>query len=212
MIDQCVRALLRSRQLQHQREFRLAEEELATAIRNLSGLSVDEISSASEADLTAALLQGEPTQVLGQKVLLLAALLHAAGNNARMEGGSNRGLILKALQLELGVLIREPDVEVPEFVPGIDQLLSDLQDEKLPLPILGGLVMFYESRADFARAEDMLFQMLDSSPHDPSLREFGLQFYDRVARQSDETLLLGNLPRVEVDVGLAEFKNRTGES
>ena len=64
----------------------------------------------------------------------------------------------------------------------------------------------YERMGDFAKAEDALFAIVDMEKAGPELLEFGTTFYRRLLSQSDTFLIVGNLPRHEVEAGLAEFR------
>jgi Family of unknown function (DUF6483) len=66
----------------------------------------------------------------------------------------------------------------------------------------------YEQAGEHARAEDALFNMLDAGPANTELLDFGIGFYQRLLRLDDETLEVGNLPRAEVNAGLAELNQR----
>jgi hypothetical protein len=43
------------------------------------------------------------------------------------------------------------------------------------------------------------------------LREWGIAFYQRLQQQSDTALASGNLPRAEVEAGLAEVRKAVRE-
>jgi hypothetical protein len=95
----------------------------------------------------------------------------------------------------------------PNFVPRVDLFLSLLQDAPLPLATQAGLMQYFERSGQFARAEDMLFNMLESEPGHPGLLDFGVAFYERMRGQSDLSLAEGGLPRTEIEPGLAKFKS-----
>jgi hypothetical protein len=67
----------------------------------------------------------------------------------------------------------------------------------------------YERIGEFAKAEDCLFGLVESSPRTPGLSELGLAFYSRLRNQTDASLIAGNLPRQELESGLAEFRKKT---
>ena len=50
--------------------------------------------------------------------------------------------------------------------------------------------------------------MLDAEPNDARLLDFGITFYQRLKSQSDASLRAGNLPRGELQAGLAELERR----
>jgi hypothetical protein len=65
----------------------------------------------------------------------------------------------------------------------------------------------FEQLGEFAKAEDVLFATLDAQPAQPGLREFGMAFYQRLMSKSDAALSAGNLPRPELEAGLAELRH-----
>ena len=86
--------------------------------------------------------------------------------------------------------------------------LFALAGAPLPLATEARLMQHYERLGQFGRAEDALFAMLEQDPQNPGLAEFGLSFYERLLRQTDGNLESGNLPRAEVEAGLAELRER----
>jgi len=210
MIEQCVQALTRILDLARRGELDLARTEVNQAMRELAGLDLARIQTLSDAELIAHLLQGEPTQILRQKCMLLVALLHQAGELAATQGktSESQACYLKALNLQLDVLLRDSSFDFPEFVPRVEAVLGALQPESVPPPTTAALMQYYERTGQFAKAEDALYTLLDSQTPSPPLVEFGIQLYQRLLRQTDEALEAGNLPRVEVEAGLAELKSR----
>lgn len=210
MIDQCVAALARSLGLLQKGEYARAHTELEQAIRELTGMEASRVSTLSDGELLALLLQGEPTQVLRQKCMLLGALLRRTGDTYTAEGKTSeaRAAYLKALNLQLEVLLREGPFELPEFAPRVEALVSALNGEPLPVGTNAALMQYYETLGDYAKAENALFEMLEAEPAQGGLIEFGMQFYQRLLHKSDEALELGNLPRTEVKAGLAELEAR----
>jgi hypothetical protein len=86
--------------------------------------------------------------------------------------------------------------------------VSALAGAPLPLATLARLMQHYERFGEFGRAEDALFSMLEQEPHNAALVDFGYSFYERLLRQTDANLEVGNLPRAEVEAGLAELQQR----
>ena len=70
----------------------------------------------------------------------------------------------------------------------------------------------YERTGQFGKAEDALFAILDSDVTGDLALNFGISFYERLLGQSDARLIEGNLPRVEVEAGLAELRDRKIQS
>jgi hypothetical protein len=164
----------------------------------------------SDMDLLARLVEGVPTLVVRDKTLMLTALLKEAGDVATAQGraAEGRAYRLKGLELLLTTLARDEPHECPAFVPKVEAFVAALQDSALPVRTLVLLMHHYESVGEFGKAEDMLFAMIESKPADPSVLEFGLAFYERLLGQSEAALNAGNLPRVEVEAGMAELHER----
>jgi len=111
MVEQCVQALARSLGLVQRGQFDQARAEVNQAMQDLAGLDLSGIQGLSESELLAALLRGEPTQILRQKCLLVVALLRQAGEVYAAEGRpeESRQCYLKALNLQLEILLRQTD-------------------------------------------------------------------------------------------------------
>ncbi|MFI5338141.1 MAG: DUF6483 family protein, partial [Opitutales bacterium] len=164
-------------------------------------------------ELLARLFRGEPTQVVHEKALMLTALLKEAGDIAAAQErtGESRSCYLKGLHLLLDTLAQGEVSDCPAFVPRVEVFVSALGDAPLPLTTQALLMQHYERAGEFAKAEDRLFAMLDAAPEEPGLVEFGLLFYQRLQAQSDTALAAGNLPRPELEAGLAELRKRQVE-
>jgi hypothetical protein len=70
------------------------------------------------------------------------------------------------------------------------------------------LMQHYERTGQFALAEDMLYSILEEKGDDREGLAFGVAFYQRILRQNDATLLVGNLPRAEILEGLGDLTHR----
>ncbi|HEV2660598.1 MAG TPA: DUF6483 family protein, partial [Ktedonobacteraceae bacterium] len=67
------------------------------------------------------------------------------------------------------------------------------------------LFAYYELSGQYARAEDTLFDLLETG-NNREMVESGRAFYTRLLAKSDADLQAGNLARDEVDEGLAQLK------
>ena len=164
----------------------------------------------SDTELLARVIKGESSQIVRQKTLMLTALFKEAGDLGMMEERPEEGraFYLRALHLMLNALVLDKPFECPDFVPRVEALLAPLQDAPLPLETQARLMRHYERIGEFAKAEDWLFAMLEAQPGNRELVGFGVCFYERLKRQSNATLSAGNLPRTEIEAGLAELRGR----
>jgi len=137
-------------------------------------------------------------------------LLKEAGDVAvaqdRLEPG--RSCYLKGLHLLLDTLGRGEDFERPDFVPKVELFVQALAGEALPLATQARLMEHYERTAQFAKAEDALFTLLEAEPKNVDLLRFGIAFYERLESQTDARLEAGNLPRAELKAALADLRER----
>jgi hypothetical protein len=207
-IAEFLEVLSRLQSLKQEQLWRQAQHSIEEQCRDLLGLGTAEIARLGETGLLARLIQGEPTQVVRDKVFMLTRLLKEAGDVGAGEGRADdsRALYLKGLHLLLYSISQGDPEEWPEFVPRVDMFVAALGDAVLPLTTLAGLMQHYERTGQFARAEDMFFRMVDAEPNRPGLAEFGIAFYERLLGQADAALEAGNLPRAEVENGLEALR------
>ena len=153
---------------------------------------------------------GEPTLVVESKAFMLATLLKTNGDLIASQGRleESRQYYLKGLHLLLDTFGRNEITERPDFVPAVEAFLTGLRDAPLPVKTNARLMRHHERTGEFAKAEDALFGMVDAGPDDIELLDFGRLFYQRLLGLGDDTLMAGNLPRAEVEAGLAELDAR----
>lgn len=183
---------------------------LDTGFERLVGAGAEAVERLSETELLARVIQGEPTQIVRDKTLMLTALLKEAGDVADEQGRTeqSRAYYLKGLHLLLDVLAQGELSDWPDFVPKVEMFGAVLDEEQLPVETLARLMQHHERSGNFAKAEDELFAIAGREPRIPGVLEFGQAFYERVGRHSDRELEEGNLPRRELVTGLAELRRR----
>jgi hypothetical protein len=144
------------------------------------------------------------------KTLILTTLLKEAGDLGMAQNrlAEGRTCYLKSLNLLLETLARAEALDFPEFVPKVQVLVNGLGDSPFPLNTQVRLMQHYERIGEFGKAEDGLFAMLETKPNEPKLLDFAITFYQRLKSQSDTALSSGNLPRAELEAGLAELDRK----
>ncbi len=210
MIEEFMQVLARINSLKKGQLWQQADDVIEEEFKRLVSTGTQALAQMSETDLFARIIKGEPTLVVHSKVGLLSTLLHEAGDvrvaQNRIEEG--HACYLKGLNLLLETLTNSEAAVFPDFVPKVESFVIALQDAPLPLRTLAGLMQHYERGGEFAKAEDALFRMLEASPNEPKLLEFGLAFYQRLQNQADANLNAGDLPRDELNAGMAELARR----
>lgn len=214
MIAEFLEVLNRIQSLKRSQQWGAAQGAVEEQCRQLMGAGALEIASLSETELLARLIRGEPTQVVRDKVFMLSRLLQEAGDLAAAQNRAeeSRACYVKGLHLLLYTLAQGEPADWPEFVPRVDLFVAALDGSGLPLATQAALMQHYERSGQYARAEDTFFRMLERDPEQPGLTEFGIAFYERLLGQTDAALAEGNLPRPEVEAGLAALKEKSGRS
>jgi hypothetical protein len=209
-VEQFVAMLAKIAGLAKNEQWQEASSSVVGEIQRLTGVAGPEVLKLSETELLARLIQGEPTLLVESKAFMLATLLKTSGDLSAGQGRleESREYYLKGLQLLLDTFGRNEVTERPDFVPTVEAFLTGLRDAPLPLPTGVLLMRHYERIGEFAKAEDVLFGMLDLEPASVELLEFGAAFYRRLLELKDDVLGAGNLPRAEVQTGLDEINRR----
>jgi hypothetical protein len=105
----------------------------------------------------------------------------------------------------LEVLLTDGDTILKDNIPEIDSLLAKFTDYDLSYPIKFRLYLYYEKTGKYAKAEDVLYELLEDEEAGPGIVKEGIDFYQRLLAKSDPELTAGQLPRDEVEEGLAKL-------
>jgi hypothetical protein len=210
MIQEVGQVIARIRSLRKDQRLSEAGECLDVEVQRLLALPVQAVAALSQTELLALVIKSESTLPVREKALVLAALLKEAGDisveqNRDLEG---RSYYLKGLHLLLDTLGQGEILDFPEFVPQVEIFAAALRDGPIPLETNAGLMQHYERTGEFAKAEDAFFSMLDQEPDNKAVLDFGVSFYQRLQCQSDDNLILGNLPRGEVEATLNQLRTK----
>jgi hypothetical protein len=195
------------------RQFETAHMVLDQAYRQLIGLSPEAVLERNPNDLIARLRFDEAPAAGRDKCLALATLLRASGDIAAAQGDSSTAADAyhKALLVLLDTVLRDPGLALPDYVPTIESLDAELSAHALPVTTRQELLLYYEQAGVYAKAEDILWAMLQAAPGDCAIVGAGRALYARLQHLGDAALIAGNLPRDEVDGGLADLDAYAGE-
>lgn len=147
-----------------------------------------------------------------EKCWLLAILLKAEGDIYQDQGNASESYYshVRSLNLVLEVLLRDTTISGTATVPELEDLLSRLSEFELPARTRLLLFRYFDLTGKYARAAEVLFEMLEAGDPDGDLRELGTAFYQRLMRKSDAALSAGNFSREEVTEGLARLEKMGG--
>ena len=195
------------------RQFETAHMVLDQAYRQLIGLSPEAVLERDPNDLIARLRFDEDSAAGRDKCLALAMLLRASGDTAAAQADSATAAEAyhKALRILLDTALRDPSLPLPDYVPTVESLDAELSKHTLPAATQQELLLYYDQAGLYAKAEDRLWVMLQTTPGDCAIVGVGRALYARLQQLDDAALLAGNLPREEVDSGLADLAVYAGE-
>ncbi len=143
-----------------------------------------------------------------EKCWLLAILLKAEGDIYQDQGNASESYYsyVRSLNLVLEVLLLDTTPGGTGTSPELEDLLSRLSDYELPVRTRLLLFRYFDHAGKYARAEDVLSEMLGEDDPKREILKQGLAFYQRLMRKSDAALSLGNFSRKKVEEGLARLE------
>jgi hypothetical protein len=112
----------------------------------------------------------------------------------------------KALMLYLAAFDEEEELAT-EYGDGLAEVVTSVDSVALPAELRRRAFAQLAVSGDYARAEDVLFSLLEAAP-DELLLEQGRSFYRTLLSLDDDSLEAGGLPRDEVEEGLGELERR----
>jgi hypothetical protein len=143
-----------------------------------------------------------------EKCWLLAILLKAEGDIYQDQGNASESYYsyIRSLNLILEVLLLDTTNNDKGVVPELEDLLSRLSDYELPIRTKFLLFQYFDHAHEYARAEDLLLEMLEAGDSDGDILDQGIGFFQRLKRKKDTELRAGNFSREEVEEGLARLE------
>ena len=112
----------------------------------------------------------------------------------------------KCLTLNLEVLLNDCSTIFTGYLTDVELLVAKLVTYDLPWPTKDRLWRYYEKIGDYAKAEDMLYDLIEDEEYPSDIISQGIRFYERLLTKDETLLNAGNLPREEVEEGLANLK------
>jgi hypothetical protein len=200
MIQRLAQALAQALFHKGRQEFEQAEQELNAALQECFGLDTG-IPDLEQIIALCAAEGGADTMVR------LADVFAERGEIRRVLGKSTDATNNDALALGLYLEVLHSGLVSLDFIQKAEALIERTGGARLPAGVLKRLLRYYEARGQLGRAEDVLYDWLDTK--DPLAPEGGLDFYQRASRQPDEDLSRGGLSREEVEQGLADWRQKT---
>jgi len=200
MVQRLAQALAQALFHKGRQEFEQAENELNAALEECFGLDTG-IPDLEQIIALCAAEGGADTMVR------LADVFAERGEIRRALGKSSDATNNDALALGLYLEVLHSGLVSLDLIQKTEALVERTSGTRLPAAVLKRLLRYYEARGLLGRAEDVLYDWLDTK--DPLAPGGGLDFYQRASRHSDEDLSRGGLSRDEVEQGLADWRQKT---
>lgn len=204
-IRQFIQALTSIRGLAAIRQEHAALDAINEAAGQLLGLRSSRGPLLSVRERVSQLTVGELAELGHETRAALASLLKEAAAIHIRQDRETEGYrcYVQALHLMLDMAEHDGAAVLPDWAPRIEDLVAALAPFSLPPSLNAMLLEYYERTGAYGKAEDILFAMRAQAPEDDSVRTSGRAFYRRLQHRTDDDLMAGNLPRDEVDTGLA---------
>ena len=151
-------------------------------------------------------------KAMAERLTVLANLLQAEGDvyDGLKKPNESAARRFKALDIQLAILTSE-DPTSARAADSVATLLERLDEYDLAVRSKLLLWQHFEQMGDFARAENWMYEVLEDDRAPLDIVERSKAFYQRLLERDDADLILGNLPRSEVETGLAQLEvGRTG--
>jgi hypothetical protein len=203
MINVLFRALESILHLKKQKDYPAALLELRQTMKILLGVDQTFIEQFSDEQLMEFFRLDDRTVAV--KCYVLGVLLKEAAEIHRLqnEPEQHTTISLRSLNFLVESYLDAGNPIDEQHLPAIIALLDALKEHQLPIELRTKLFRFYEHTGQYAEAEDTFFSILEE---DQSFVPEGIAFYERLLKKTDAELIIGNLPRNEVEEGLVNLR------
>lgn len=208
MIQQMTVFLARIMGLKASGDIEEAQKVMNEALELFSGLSEGALLKLSPSDLIK--LMGGLDEVNANKYLMFAELLKVKGDLFRSEGDSEKAYELyhKSFKIYNTVLVSSYGTSLKSHCGQLNELVMNLRKYALPFDTQKNIMNYFEMVGEYAKAEDVLYEILKSEINKSDMISEGQAFYKRLLEKSPEELESGGLPLSEVEEGLQLLANK----
>lgn len=149
-------------------------------------------------------------RVDADRCVIISILLAKQAEVLDLQGDENKSHFInsKALSLLLEAYLSNDVPELVEFYSEIPKLHKKIEDFEISNKINLKLYKYYEAKNNFSKAEDIIFDILDSSTYPEDLINEALSFYERISLMSDDVLSEGGLPREELKTAISYLNTK----
>jgi tetratricopeptide (TPR) repeat protein len=207
IIKQFKKSMERTHLLVESGSYDEALENIDKTFKSIFRLNVNFFNSLSEDDILELI---KDSGVLdADKCIILAELLKEEGYVFEKKADINNSLYIltKALNLLLQSFLINPNAELNLYYNDIDSIYTHIQDYEISNEIKEKLFEYFQQIGSYAKAEDTLYELLDTIENNSKIIEKGLKFYSILKHKETLDLIKGGLPLDEVLDGIENLKN-----
>jgi len=211
MIQQFTSAIARVMGLKAEDKIEESQEVLTDTLKDFTGLNQDVLEALPYEILIHKVSGGRQTNTA--KGLVLAELLNQQADIYEIKGeiSEARNVYSKSLNIVINVILNGDNSVMEQNQDKVNVLIDkigrfDVSKESKLL-----LFQYYDLTKSYAKAEDVLFQLMDNTEANNDLLAKGIAFYERLINKDQTELERGNLPIDEVLEGLAYIKDYKNE-
>jgi hypothetical protein len=187
-----------------------AQLELDNAFKGLLKFDPDVIISLSEKELMELVRSTEG--VPAEKYIVMAELIRENAELLELRRTFEftvTDLYMKSFSFYMEFIDAAGEIDTSQYIQTLLKIEKKLTQFEWPDWFKLRLFRYYEMIGIYAKAEDMLFDILKTNPGEAE--QLGRDFYDRLLRKSIQELEAGNLPYDEVLEGKKSFEIKLGE-
>ncbi len=206
MIEQLSRVLVQIVFHKKNGEYEQAVVQINSTLKSLVGLDPEIIKALPAEEIIRLLHIGD--QLEAGKCLVIGRLLKEQAEISQISDPTDLSiseLYEKSLSLYLEAILSIQDFKETGYLQDVTELISVLDGYSLNQSVKFKLFRYYEWSGEYAKADNLLFELIEADY--PEIKSIGIAFYQRLQRKSDADLVLGGLPRLEVEEGLREISN-----
>ena len=188
-----------------QKDYAEAEVEIESAAKTMVGLDLKLIKILDINDILKLI---KTSDIFAGRCLVSAELLKEYADILVEKGKHEDSLniYVKSLHLYLETVLTKELPQPEEYYERIDFLIKTLSSLDFSKELRIKIFEYYEFSGQYSKAEDILFEMLDSGFEE--IKDKGIKYYNRLQLKSEEELVKGNFSKDEIEESLAELNSR----
>ena len=203
--------------LKKRKQYDEASVIIQTTAEKILGMKMDLMVHLPYDHLLAVLRDDVPEGMV--KCLVLAELLKETASIYEFQDKVNESYLCyaKSFNIFFQILFIKDSASLLEYLPqdelqrrfeSLAEVTEQLRSFKLSEEILFKIISYYEQVGAFSRAEDLIFETIETAENPQVVIEQGIDFFKRLRLKTDTQLIAGNLPRDEVESGLKELQDQ----